>query len=269
MISELAFLLMDLLHRGLRREANAVFNRYLYRTGDIGDLSILPLFLALRSGIRAHTSAMAAENAPDESEGAQASENARAYLGLGMSLLEEDAPILMAIGGLSGTGKSTVAREIAPFMGRPPGALVLGTDTIRKQLWGVEPLVRLPPEAYRREMDEAVYDALAERGARALRAGQAVILDGTFRDPARRRQAEQMAQSAGVAFDGVWLDADADSLTRRVSSRTGDASDATVPVLEEQLAAPPEKIEWRRVESGRAVADVSRDVGRALGLSGG
>jgi len=264
-----AFLLMDLVHRGLRRQANAVFNRYLYRTGDIGDLAILPLFLALRAGIRAHTSAMAAQGAVDQARRDRSFATARDYLRLGIDLLQPAQPVLIAIGGLSGSGKSTVARDIAPFAGPPPGALILGTDPIRKQLWGVDPLVPLPPEAYRRATDDAVYDTLLAHATSALAAGRSVIADGTFRDPATRRAVEALAASAGAGFDGVWLEADAESLIRRVGGRTGDSSDATVPVLREQLATTAGDIEWRRVDAARPLAAVSRDVGRVLGIHPG
>ncbi|MDA0991422.1 MAG: AAA family ATPase, partial [Verrucomicrobia bacterium] len=179
---DLAFLVMDLEHRGLRAEANIVFNRYLYRTGDMDDLSIFPLYQALRAGIRAHVSAMAAatQKMPEDREKLQ--QDANSYLRLGLKQFERTAPQLIALGGVSGTGKSTIAREIAPHLGPAPGALVLSSDLMRKKILGVEPLTRLTGSAYDSETDQAVYGELMNTAMRGLESGYTVVLDATFID---------------------------------------------------------------------------------------
>jgi aminoglycoside phosphotransferase family enzyme len=168
---DLAFLLMDLEHRGLRSHANTVFNRYLYRTEDIDDLALLPLYLALRAGIRAHTSAMASAAAQDGENKEDLKGDAANYLRLGLRLLEPDVPSLTALGGLSGVGKSTLAQGIAPHRGRAPGALILSSDLIRKRLMGVEPLTKLSETAYVGDTNDLVYEKMMDCARRVLENG--------------------------------------------------------------------------------------------------
>lgn len=261
---DLAFLLMDLEHRSLRRQANKLFNRYLYRTEDIGDLALLPLYLALRAGIRAHTTAMAAELANHETSKEQLRHDAAGYLQLGLRLTDTDTPSIMAVGGLSGVGKSTVASEIAPFIGRAPGALILSSDLIRKRLMGVEPLTRLGEAAYSKDTDEAVYGKMMEIAARALADGQSVILDATFQDATRRQEVESIGRMAGLRFDGIWLNASSKQLHERVDGRLNDPSDATSSVLARQLTNDVGEITWHQIDADRPVEIVIESVRGAL-----
>ena len=160
---DLAFLLMDLWRRGLPRHANAVWNRYLAETGDFSGLSLLPLFLSCRAAVRAKTSATAARLQPDARRGNELQALAREYLAMAERLLNPPRPCLIAIGGFSGTGKSTLALGLAPSVGAVPGAVVIRSDEIRKRLSGVSPLDRLGPEGYSSEMSERVYATVAER----------------------------------------------------------------------------------------------------------
>ena len=89
-------------------------------------------------------------------------------------------------GGLSGSGKSTAAAAIAAGIGTVPGARVLSSDRIRKSLHGVAPEVRLAPDAYRPEVSARVYDAMRERAAALLAAGQSVVVDAVFDRPDER-----------------------------------------------------------------------------------
>src|SRR5690606_25181122 len=103
---------------------------------------------------------------------------ARSYFDLAKNLLAEPTPRLVAIGGLSGTGKSSIAALVADQIGSPPGARVLSTDRIRKRLFGVEPETRLPEDAYGPETSERVYNLRAEEARSVLSKGKAVIADG-------------------------------------------------------------------------------------------
>ncbi|MDR3534233.1 MAG: phosphotransferase, partial [Rhodopila sp.] len=120
---DLAFLLMDLDRRVSRAAANRVMNRYVARTGDAGATAGFPVFLSQRAMIRAHVLKAMKR---DEVASALLSA-ARAYLAPAAS------PLVIAIGGLQGTGKSTLARALAPDLGAAPGALVLRSDEIRKR----------------------------------------------------------------------------------------------------------------------------------------
>ena len=140
---DLAFLVMDLIEKGHRPEACSLLNGWLERTGDLAGLALLPLFLSLRAVIRAKVLGLAVIRGADA-----APADARRYLALGRALLAPSAPLLVAIGGGSGTGKTTLARHLAPEFGPQPGAVILRSDVIRKGLFGREPTDRLPPEAY-------------------------------------------------------------------------------------------------------------------------
>ena len=140
---DLAFLLIDLWRRRLAPLANAVWNRYLAVREDLGGLPLLPLFLACRAAVRAKTSATAARLERDAARQAALSEMAREYLELAAQLMAPAGPAIVAIGGWSGTGKSTLALSLAPSLGAAPGAIVFRSDEIRKRLAGVLPLDRL------------------------------------------------------------------------------------------------------------------------------
>ena len=132
---DLAFLIMDLLHRGLAGEGNLLFNRYLDEADERGGLSLVAFFVAVRAAVRAHVTGARAAEAP-LAEAAAATKEARAYLDLASSLLAAPQPRLIAIGGLSGAGKSTVAVAVAPMLGLPPGARILDRPDPQEPSWG-------------------------------------------------------------------------------------------------------------------------------------
>jgi aminoglycoside phosphotransferase family enzyme/predicted kinase len=239
---DLAFLLMDLAHRVDRTSANRVLNRYVARTGDAGLVRGLPTFLSMRAMVRAHVEARSGHAGR---VGAYLADAAR-YL---KPHLKPHRPIVIAIGGLPGTGKSTVARALAPSTGPEPGALVLRSDEIRKRQHGVAPEQRLPKSAYSEQKSTAVFAELANLAEVAARGGHAVIADATFMDPAHRSMIETAARSAGVTFLGIWLSAPHAMLEQRVGARTGDASDATIDVLRAVAVAAPGPGAWREVDS--------------------
>src|SRR6185437_7033058 len=161
------FLLMDLGKRGLAAHANAVLNAYLEAEGGTGNLlglTALPLFLAMRATIRAKVEMLRARMAAG-SQAEAARDEARAYFSLAQEFLAPTAPRLVAVGGLSGTGKSAVSRAIAPRLGAFPGAVIVRSDVERKRLFGVAPEERLPARAYAPEVSDQVY-AMSLRSAR-------------------------------------------------------------------------------------------------------
>jgi hypothetical protein len=217
---DLAFLLMDLWQRDLRTEANIVFNRYLdLSAGDEEGVALMPLFLATRAVVRAHVSA--AQDSGDL---------ARRYLDLALALLAPVAPRLIAIGGLSGTGKSTLARALGGAVGRAPGARILRSDVLRKRLAGVPPETRLPPEHYTARATHEVYALLAQRAALALAGGQSVIADAVFARAVERGSIAAAAAIGGARFTGLWLSAAESVRVGRVARRSPDASDASADV---------------------------------------
>ncbi|TAL88641.1 MAG: aminoglycoside phosphotransferase [Candidimonas sp.] len=250
---DLAFLLMDLWHRGLEPSANLVFNRYTDECDETQGLILLPFFMSMRATIRAH---IAAEQATQDT-GLQRGERAREasdYAALALRLLAPVSPRLVAIGGLSGTGKSTVAAAIAAAIGPAPGARVLASDRIRKRLCGVAAQTRLPERAYRLEVSERVYAAMAQNVQTVLNGGHGVVVDGVFDRPAERDRIERVARDASVPFTGLWLYASPEQLLTRISERRGDPSDATVAVVRAQLARNAPAPNWIKIEASGTIS---------------
>ena len=254
-VYDLAFLLMDLWHRGLTGEANRVLNRYLLRTGDYEGLGPLPLFLSLRAGIRAHVSATMAQGA-DEPE--PLAEEARQYLALALAFLSPLPPMLLAVGGFSGSGKSTLARALAPRLGAAPGAVCLRSDELRKLLHGVEPEQPLPKAAYAGDVSARVYAELHQRARRVLAQRHVAIADAVHNKPEGRAVLPGIAEDCGVPFQGLWLSAPERTMAKRISARRGDASDADAAVLRHQLAAGAGKIEWAVLDADGELDDTVR-----------
>ncbi len=156
---DLAFLLMDLTGRGLTQAANVVFNRYLAearRDSDLEALAALPLFMSLRAAIRAKVTAAKLESAK-AGERAPIMEAATTYFRLACELITPPAPKLIAVGGLSGTGKSELARALAADLLPAPGAVLLRSDVERKVMFGVAETDRLPAQAYDAAATRKVY----------------------------------------------------------------------------------------------------------------
>jgi predicted kinase len=160
--------------------------------------------------------------------------------------------VLTAVGGRSGTGKTVLARLAAPRLGPAPGAVILRTDEIRKRIWGAAAHEALPDAAYAADVTRRTYQALFDEAAHALAAGRGVVLDATFLDPALRARAAETARAAGVSFQGVWLEAPAEVLRARVAGRRGDASDATVAILEAQLSTEAGLMDWTVLDASGA-----------------
>ncbi len=244
---DLAFLLMDLDRRVDRAAANRVLNRYVARTGDVGLVRTLPAFLSIRAMVRAHVEARSGHAAAWQP-----------YLQAALDYLRPAPAMVVAVGGLPGTGKSTLARALAPGLGRAPGALILRSDEIRKRQHGVEPEQRLPQSAYSDAASQAVFAVLADGVQTAAAGGHCVVADATFVDPAHRHAVEDAARMAGVAFAGFWLESPLPELERRIVARSGDASDATLTVLQAIASGGPGAGSWHPVDS--------RNVDAALAL---
>ncbi len=263
---DLAFLLMDLDFRGLRHQASVIFNRYIDVADDDDGLPALPFFMSLRAAVRAHVTAAAAPTLDAEQQIARQDE-AKRYFAFARSLLQPRAVRLVAVGGLSGTGKSTVAAGLAGELGPAPGARVLRSDVIRKQQFNLPPESRLPPAAYSAAASRKVYADLAARARAALAGGFSVIVDAVCAEPEERAALAEIARQAGVDFTGIWLDADPAVLTRRLVARTNDASDATPDVLHRQLAYDLGNMTWSRLDSGLPADAVIAAARRLLGLA--
>ncbi|MCX7899549.1 MAG: AAA family ATPase [Methylocystis sp.] len=242
---DLAFLLMDLSRVGAEGLANFLFNRYLDARDEIGGLPLLPIFQSLRATIRAHVEA---------SQGN--AKLARSYFAFAQSLTRGANGAVIAIGGYSGAGKSSVAAALAPRLAPPPGARILNSDRTRKAQFGVAPTARLPQEAYASAVSARVYRQMFDAAARVAASSWPIIVDAVFDRAEDRRDVEQIAQRLGLPFVGIWLDLDFDKRAARVDRRRGDVSDATREVLAAQMRKDAGEIDWLRFDASGAVPTV-------------
>jgi aminoglycoside phosphotransferase family enzyme/predicted kinase len=242
---DLAFLLMDLIERKLDAPANIVLNRYLTETrrdDNLDALAALPLFLSVRAAIRAKVTAARATHSDDR---AAAERSARDYFALAQNLIAPPVARFIAVGGLSGTGKSLLARGLAPDLLPAPGAVVIRSDIERKALFGAKETETLPKEAYARDVTARLYDVLANKARRVVAAGHSAIVDAVYANPDERKA---IAQAAGkAAFRGLFLTADLATRVERVGSRTGDASDADADVARAQEQYDLGALDWATV----------------------
>ncbi|MBC9980196.1 AAA family ATPase, partial [Bradyrhizobium campsiandrae] len=171
------------------------------------------------------------------------------YFDLARKLIQPAAPRLIAVGGLSGTGKSVLARALAPIVAPQPGAVVLRSDVLRKQMFGVANTERLPPSAYTPEFAARVYDTLAERARRTLAQGHSAIVDGVFARDVERDAFARLAADCNVAFTGLFLVADLATRQKRIGNRSGDASDATQEVAAMQEHYNIGHIGWATIDA--------------------
>lgn len=249
---DFAFLVMDLLHRGLTGQANVLQNSYLSKTRDFTGLATMPLFLSIRAAIRS----MVAVQTMSGDVASDIARDAQTYLGQAIDFLSPAAPRLVVVGGLSGSGKTTIAARIAPSLGPSPGAVHLRSDLERKAMFGVEPLDRLPEEAYRSEVNRDIYARLLDEAEQVLLARHSVIIDATFLAEPDRRAVCELGARLNVPFDGIWLNSDPATLERRVATRTADASDADADVLHAQLKRGTGPVTWTEIDASGELEQV-------------
>lgn len=263
---DLAFLLMDLLERGLAEAANVIFNRYLneaHATEDLDGLAALPFFLTIRAAIRAMVTAARMDRAPI-AERPGLAKSARSYFAFARRAIAPPQAKFIAVGGLSGTGKTRLARALAPEIGPMPGAVIVRSDVERKALFGVGETEKLPEQAYAAAVTARIYALLAEKARRVLAAGHAAIVDAVFAHPNERAAMTAAAETTGVRLQGLFLTADLQSRLARVSGRRGDASDATADVARVQENYDLGTLDWRRIDASGSPEETAARARAAL-----
>jgi uncharacterized protein len=266
LLYDLAFLLMDLIERDLRAAANTVLNGYFSATrhdADCDGIAALPFFMSLRAAIRAKVTVARLDIGAGNNR-RETGQAAKRYFDLALELLVPAAPVVACTGGLSGTGKSLLARSLAPTLLPPPGALVLRSDVERKALYGVAEHDRLPPEAYRAEVSDDIYRILDDKTARIARAGYSVIVDAVFAKPSERLAIEAAAAAAGARFRGVFLAADIATRLARIGGRTADASDADAAVARRQEGFDIGSVNWPAVDASGSPEQTLRNARTAI-----
>jgi predicted kinase len=166
----------------------------------------------------------------------------------------EPAP-LVAVCGLPGVGKSTVARQVAERI----GAEVLRSDVVRKELFD--------DPRYAAEETAAVYDELLARAADRLADGERVVLDATFKTRRRRRAVRELAERVGCRFRVVLVECDESIVERRIADRN-DVSDADFEVHRQfRERFEPVEMDHTTVDNSGDEAETRRQVEAAFGLN--
>ena len=243
-MSEVAFLIMDLQERGYAEFAHRFLNGYLQHTGDYAGLGVLRYYLVYRAVVRAKVAVLRARQASPASQVLRhAQREYHEYARLAEQYTEPRRPALLITRGLSGSGKSTLAQRLC----QRTGLIQIRSDVERKRLAGLSALdssgAALGGGIYSSDRTEQTYRRLAELAAAALAAGDAVIVDATFLRHSQRALFQALANDARVPFAIVDCQAPEAELRRRIRSRQAgaeDASEATLAVLDAQLSAREE-----------------------------
>ena len=240
-ISEIAFLVMDLQDRQQYRLANQFLNSYLEFTGDYVGLSVLPFYLCYRALVRAKVCALRLEQ-----KNITADENKKSriefesYLKLAITYTQLPKPKIIIMRGLSASGKSTVSQKLLDDI----GAIRIRSDVERKRLFKTtskndasgEVEKNIDTGIYSKDASQQTYTKLIELTSITIKAGYSVIVDAAFLKHEQREPFRQLAQHLEVPFVILEITAPAELLRRRISQRKNDVSDADLAVLEHQLA---------------------------------
>jgi predicted kinase len=175
----------------------------------------------------------------------------------------------VGVGGLSGTGKSTLAEALGPGLGPPPGAVVIRADLERKALEGVSWRAELPKSAYTRAASDRVYGRQRDKARRAASAGCTVIVDAVHSRAEEREALHADARATGVSFLGLWLEAGRDVIRQRVAARRNDPSDADLEVVDKQAGYDAGPVAWTRIDASHGADAVLAAARRAAGRSKG
>lgn len=265
---DLAFLLMDLRERGLALPANIVLNRYLAERRlieDLDALATLPFFLSMRAAIRAKVTMARLERAAT-AEQAAIKLAARAYFAFAARAIAPPAAQFVAISGLSGTGKTKLARALAPDIAPMPGAVIVRSDVERKALFGVNETEKLPADAYTDEVTTRVYAVLADNARRILAAGHSAVVDAVFAQRHERAAVAEAGKSAHTRLRGLFLTADLNTRLNRVGARARDASDADATVAQAQERYDLGALDWTPVDASGTPVDTLARAKAALRL---
>ena len=234
-VADMAFLSMDLRYHGRPDLADRFVDAYFAASGDAEGRTLLPFYESYRSAVRAKVAGLqAAQSDMADHERRDAERSAGAHWLLALAELEEPdrRPALVLVGGLPGTGKSTLAGAL----GERAGFTVLSSDRTRKQLAGVaageSAAAAFGDGIYTPEWNDRTYEALLRTSIDFLRQGERVVVDASFREEGRRRAFLEAAVAAGVRPVYLRCSAAPATVRGRLEAPRGGASDADPSVYE-------------------------------------
>ena len=236
-VSDMAFLFMGLVYQGRRDLAQAFAEAYFSTSQDNEGRVLLPLYTSYRAAVRGKVEGLKlARPEMSESDRAVALSKARGSWLLALGELEAPSrkPCLVLVGGLPGTGKSTLANALAQHA----GFRVIRSDVVRKELAGVggeECCSEFGQGIYTTEWTKRTYAECLRRAEELLFYGERVLVDANFREENQRRMFLDSALRWGVPTVFLLCETEPELVRTRLAKRSGDASDADWSVYEKAV----------------------------------
>lgn len=228
---DIAYIVMDLEARQRRDLSTLFLNAYVEQTGDWQGLQVLPIYISRQTYVRAKvTSFLLDDPGVPAIEKQKAHETAATYYRMAWQYSQPQQGRLLLMTGLSGSGKTTVARHLSRHL----GAIHIRSDAVRKHLGGIPLHQRGGSDLYTPEMHQKTYDRLLDLGIKLASQGYSVILDAKYDRQEFREAALTAAQQHSLPLQIIHCDAPLEVLRNRLQHRTGDITDATVDLLPQQ-----------------------------------
>jgi len=267
-ISEISFTVMDLHARKQSSLAWVFLNRYLQLTGDYDGIRLLRYYLVYRAMVRAKVDCIRAHQENVEcSDHKQIITEFQSYLSLAEKYLRKTKPVLIMMHGFSGSGKTTVASDIAHQF----GAVHVRSDIERKRLSGLTETQRSGSSTddgiYAIDISDQTYDRLAHIAAMTIKAGYHVIIDAAFLSSTRRQQFYELAEQLDTHYHLIDCQTSKALLNARITSRykaATDASEADIQILDHQLKTANPLDEHEKFNTIRIDTSLPVNIGEVL-----